>query len=213
MIFGLFQRRDPNAAIVDSLYAALAEASRATALYRDLGVPDTVEGRFDSLTLHAVLVLRRLRTLPDPAGDLAQDLVNAIFRHFDAALRELGVGDITVPKKMKTMAAAFAGRAKAYEDSFADETVLREALLRNVYGGRRPAGNGLERLVAYVRASEQALAGAEVIADRRVVALPGIADDVTQLRAGHTVPGEAPLARPEQTGAGLGCVTGHGSRY
>lgn len=162
MIFGLFRGRDSNAAIVDRLYAAIAEASRAPALYRDLGVPDTVEGRFDSLTLHAVLVLRRLRELPAPAADLAQDIVNAIFRHFDAALRELGVGDLTVPKRMKTMAAAFYGRAKAYEQALADKPALREALLRNVHGGRMPAGDALDRLVAYVKASEAALSGVDL---------------------------------------------------
>ncbi|MEJ1936978.1 ubiquinol-cytochrome C chaperone family protein [Nostoc sp. NIES-2111] len=79
MIFGLFRGRDRNLAIVDGLYAAVAEASRNPALYRDLGVPDTIDGRFDSLVLHAFLVMRRLRELPAPADELAQDLVNAIF--------------------------------------------------------------------------------------------------------------------------------------
>jgi cytochrome b pre-mRNA-processing protein 3 len=158
MIFGLFRGRDRNLAIVDGLYAAVAEASRNPVLYRDLGVPDTIDGRFDCLTLHAVLVMRRLRELPPPADDLAQDLVNTIFRQFDAALRELGVGDITVPKRMKDMAAAFAGRAKAYEDAFGDDAALLAVLRRNVYDGAAETPGQAERLLRYVRESAAGLA-------------------------------------------------------
>jgi cytochrome b pre-mRNA-processing protein 3 len=175
MIFGLFRGRDRNLAIVDGLYAAVAEASRNPALYRDLGVPDTVDGRFDSLTLHAFLVMRRLRELPAPADDLAQDLVNAIFRQFDAALRELGVGDLTVPKRMKDMAAAFAGRSKAYEEAFGDDAALSTALRRNVYG-TAPAGPGqAEALLRYVRESAARLAGQtfdDFVAARPAFAVP-----------------------------------------
>ncbi len=162
MIFSLFRRRDPNAAIVDALYLAVSEASRRPAFYADLGVPDTVEGRFDLLTLHAVLALRRLNALPAPAPDLAQDLVDATFRHFDHALRELGVGDISVPKRMKTLAEAFYGRAKAYEEALAapEPDALAEALSRNLFAGR-PAVAAAPRLMAsYVREAVAALDGA-----------------------------------------------------
>lgn len=157
MIFGLFKRRDPNAEIVDRLYLTVAEAARRPAFYADLGVPDTVEGRFELLTLHAFLVLRRLNALPPPARDLAQDLVDATFRQFDTALRELGVGDISVPKRMKTMAGAFLGRGRAYEEAFVDDDALAGALARNLFFGADPKAQAVEAMVGYVRASAAAL--------------------------------------------------------
>jgi cytochrome b pre-mRNA-processing protein 3 len=161
MIFGLFRRRDPNAAIVDRLYLAVAEAARHTAFYRDMDVPDTVEGRFDMLTLHTVLVLRRLHALPAPASDLAQDLVDAVFAQFDSALRELGVGDISVPKRMKDMAGAFYGRAKAYEAAFAQgDAALAAALHRNVYALRPEREASARTMARYVASAGTALDGA-----------------------------------------------------
>lgn len=150
MIFGLFGRRSRNAAIVGRLYEAVADASRRPEFYRDLGVPDTVEGRFEMLTLHAHLVVRRLRALPDPASDLAQDLVDSIFAHFDAALRELGVGDISVPKRMKTMASAFLGRSRAYEEALSTGSGLTSALARNVFANAPGDAQAPEWLDAYV---------------------------------------------------------------
>ncbi|MCZ8096391.1 MAG: hypothetical protein O9972_00585 [Burkholderiales bacterium] len=159
MILGLFRRRDPNAAIVDGLYLALSDAARRPGFYADLGVPDTVEGRFDLLTLHVFVALRRLKALPDPAGDLAQDLVDAVFRHFDMALRELGVGDISVPKRMKTLAGAFYGRGKAYEQALSgDDSVLAEALARNLFANRPAVADAPVLMAGYVRA---AIAGLE----------------------------------------------------
>ncbi len=159
MIFGLFRSRNRNAEIIGRLYGGLAEAARAPWLYRDLAIPDTVDGRFEALTVHAFLVLRRLGQMPAPADDLAKDLVDAIFRHFDAALREMGVGDISVPKKMKTIASAFFGRSKAYEDAWGDKAALEQALARNIYGGSPPAGDEVGRLSAYLRDSAARLAG------------------------------------------------------
>jgi cytochrome b pre-mRNA-processing protein 3 len=180
MIFGLFRRRDPNAATIERLYEAVSEAARRPAFYRDLGVPDTVEGRFEMLTLHAHLVVRRLRALPDPASDLAQDLVDRIFAGFDAALRELGVGDITVPKRMKTLASAFLGRAKAYEAALADDAQLREALRRNVYGNAAGCEAHAATMAMFVRRTIQALDGAgfdDFTAGRLPLPEPGRTDE------------------------------------
>jgi cytochrome b pre-mRNA-processing protein 3 len=77
--------------------------------------PTPCEGRFACLTLHVVLVLRQLRRLPAPAREVAQELVDFVFRQLDASLRELGVGDMGVPKRMKKLAHAFYGRAAAYD--------------------------------------------------------------------------------------------------
>ena len=79
MFFGLF-RRSANRAVIERLHAVLVAASRQPALFTGLGMTDTFEGRFESLTLHAALVLRALNALPAPGPDLAQDLVDSIFR-------------------------------------------------------------------------------------------------------------------------------------
>ena len=88
----------------------------------------------ECLTLHAALVLRRLRDAPAPGPEMAQDLVDAVFGHFDRMLREMGVGDTSVPKRMKVMAEAFGGRCAAYEDGLLSGSLAR-ALARNVYAG------------------------------------------------------------------------------
>ena len=113
-MFG-FSRRDARTELIGRLHAAIVAASRAPALYGDGGMPDTVEGRFEALTLHAILVLRRLRALPSPADEVAQDLVDSVFAHLEIALREMGVGDFGVPKRMKKLAHAFYDRVTTYE--------------------------------------------------------------------------------------------------
>ncbi|MDR3463116.1 MAG: ubiquinol-cytochrome C chaperone family protein [Beijerinckiaceae bacterium] len=132
MFFGLF-RRSANRVVIERLYTVLVAASRQPALFTGLGMADTFEGRFESLTLHAALVLRALNALPAPGPDLAQDLVDAIFRHFDHTLREMGVGDTAVPKRMKTLAGAFLGRSAAYDEALREGPEhLAPALSRNI---------------------------------------------------------------------------------
>jgi cytochrome b pre-mRNA-processing protein 3 len=173
MLFGLF-RRSANEAVIERLHAAIVEAARQPVLYLDLGMVDTFEGRFESLTLHAALVLRRLNALPAPAPDMAQDLADTIFRHFDRTLREMGVGDTTVPKKMKGLAEAFMGRSAAYDEalrgnpkgSALDHDHLAKTLARNILG-RRDVATGsdnapleartIEALTLYVEAVAEAL--------------------------------------------------------
>jgi cytochrome b pre-mRNA-processing protein 3 len=142
------QRRD----VIETLYQRIAATSRAPVLYTDLGIPDTVEGRFEAVTLHVILVLRRLGQLPVPADQVAQDLVDCFFRHLDASLRELAVGDLAVPKRMKTLAEAFSGRSHAYDAALSepDGDRLAQALARNVLGAAEPAYG----LASYVRESE-----------------------------------------------------------
>ncbi|MFT0890878.1 ubiquinol-cytochrome C chaperone family protein [Pseudochelatococcus sp. G4_1912] len=133
MLFGLIGRKR-NTDAVEALYARILAASRAPFLYTDFAVPDTLEGRFDSLTLHAILLMRRLRTLPSPADSVSQDLVDILFREVDRSLREIGIGDISVPKKMKIFAKTFYGRAQLFDNALnaADDSALQEVLARNV---------------------------------------------------------------------------------
>lgn len=150
-----FFRRDRRRELIESLYTRIAQASRQPGLYLEAGVPDTVEGRFESLSLHVILTFRRLRALPAPAADVNQDLADALFRALDNSLREMGVGDLSVPKKMKTLAEAFYGRARAYDPLLdaRDPEGLARALQRNVTGGEEPA----RRLSAYALEAEDRL--------------------------------------------------------
>jgi cytochrome b pre-mRNA-processing protein 3 len=151
-----FFKPHPRRAAIESLYRRVAEASRAPTLYLCHGIADTGEGRFESLALHVILVLRRLRGLPPPADEVAQDLVDLTFSHLDAALRESGVGDLSVPRRMKTLAESFYGRAASYDAAFAsgDHERLASALSRNVLGGSAHARG----LADYARAAEERLA-------------------------------------------------------
>ena len=129
------------------LYTVISAVSREPALYLTFGVPDTVEGRFESLSLHVSLVLRRLKALPPPALDVSKDLVDLFFGDLDGALRELGVGDLSVGKKIKLLAQAFYGQAKAFDAALAPGAApeaLEAALARNVLGlgGEVDAGEG-----------------------------------------------------------------------
>ena len=154
MIFGLF-RKDPRREVVQALYARSAEASRAPWLYTVAAIPDTVEGRIESLTFHALLVMRRLKELPSPGPEVAQDYVDTLFLHIDHGLRELGVGDTTIPKRMKKIAQGFYGRVQAYAAPIdaSDTDLLAAALVRNI-----PAV-AAEPLASYVLASGQRLSG------------------------------------------------------
>ena len=116
------RRRDPNRELLDRLHTDMVAAVRAPALYTDYGVADTFEGRFELLAIHASLVLRRLNAAEPPGPAVAQDLVDAIFGHLDSDLREAGVGDITVPKRMKKLAEAFLGRSAAYDQALRQDS-------------------------------------------------------------------------------------------
>jgi cytochrome b pre-mRNA-processing protein 3 len=120
------------------LYCAAVAAARAPEFYADLGVPDTLDGRFDLVGLHAFLLIRRLRALPPPGTELAQAVFDAMFNDMDINLREMGVGDMSVGKKVKKMWEAFHGRATAYQSALAQPGTaeLEAALQRNVWRGR-----------------------------------------------------------------------------
>ncbi|MGU3539450.1 ubiquinol-cytochrome C chaperone family protein [Methylobacterium sp. A54F] len=162
MIGQFFRRGNARRSIIETLHRRINDAARRPALFTRLGVPDTVEGRFEALCLHVILVLRRLNRLPEPAGDIAQDLVNSVFLQLDSALRELGVGDFGVPKRMKKLGAAFYGRAEGYDAALdaGDVGALRAALARNVLGRDDP--DAAAGLAAYVVAVSEALDAADL---------------------------------------------------
>ncbi|HEY5410189.1 MAG TPA: ubiquinol-cytochrome C chaperone family protein [Caulobacteraceae bacterium] len=141
-----------------ALYAAAALQARRPEFYRAFVVADTVEGRFELYSLHVALVLIRLKGRGQFAAETAQHLFDAYVRALDDALREMGVSDVTVGKKMRKLGQAFYGRLKAYEDAIEhlpEAGELKALVLRTALEGQPdPAG---ERLAAYVARAASAL--------------------------------------------------------
>ena len=195
MILARF-RRNSQAHTIHALYGAIVAQARSAAFYADYRVPDTVEGRFDLIVLHLVLLLSRLDRRADAGRDLGQklpgqkllgqkllgqkllgqkllgqELFDAFCRDLDANLREMGVGDLAVPKRMQAFAEAFYGRQAAYLAALgaADQRAFEKALARNIF----PAGDdaGAAQLARYARAAvirldaqdDSALVGGEVV--------------------------------------------------
>jgi cytochrome b pre-mRNA-processing protein 3 len=161
-----FKRRNTAA---DALYAALVEQARRPFFYAQLGVPDTVDGRFEMIVLHMFLALHRLKGEPGHE-EFGQALFDTMFADMDRSLREMGVSDLSVGRHVKTMAKGFYGRVAAYENGLVDAggTVLTDALRRNVYGTVAAAPDPAP-LAAYVRTSVAGLAAqraADVMAGR-----------------------------------------------
>jgi cytochrome b pre-mRNA-processing protein 3 len=148
------------------LYGAAVAAARAPALYADLGVPDTLDGRFEMVGLHAFLLIDRLRRAAPPGPDLAQAVFDAMFSDMDITLREMGVGDLSVGKRVREMWEAFHGRANAYEAALADsdDDALATALARNVWRGAAPPDGAAAALARLARAQQASLAAQDLAA-------------------------------------------------
>lgn len=157
MLSGIF-RRDPYRSQAERIYALLGSQARNPAFFTALCVPDTVDGRFDVLSLHAALVINRLALEPDGVA-LSQSLFDAMFRHLDLALREMGVQDLGVGRRIKIMAEGFHGRGLALREALAgDDAALAAVLTRNVFGAGESASPEVERLVRYTRQTAAGLA-------------------------------------------------------
>jgi cytochrome b pre-mRNA-processing protein 3 len=150
---------------IEAIYGMIVAQARLPAFYQRYGVPDTVNGRFDMVLLHLWLILRRLRTNGTGAA-LSQALFDRFCSDMDDNLREMGVGDLTVPKKMLKFAEAFYGRTAAYDAALqAGGDELARALGRNVLLDADATRAG--PLSTYVRA---AIAGLETVDDQRLLA-------------------------------------------
>jgi cytochrome b pre-mRNA-processing protein 3 len=155
------RRRDRHERTGFRLYGAAVAAARAPRFYAVLGVPDTLDGRFEMVGLHAFLLIDRLRREAAPGPDLAQSVFDAMFSDMDITLREMGVGDLTVGKRVREMWEAFHGRATAYAAPLAaaDDAALAAALALNVWRGAAPPAGAPQSLAGIVRAQQAALAG------------------------------------------------------
>jgi len=135
---------------VAPIYSAIVTAARQPHFYAEWGVPDTIDGRFDMIVLHLFLVLDRLRTGRD-YEDVSQDLTDYFYKDMDRSLREMGVGDLSVGKKVRKMAEACYGRLMAYGKAMAlEDNELELALVRNVYAGDGSV-RGAKELAAWMR--------------------------------------------------------------
>ena len=147
--------RTPLRGTIEVIYGMIVTQVREPLFYRALAVPDTVNGRFDLLVLHLWLVLRRLKTVAGGVG-LAQALFDHFCNDMDDNLREMGVGDLTVPKKMQAFGEAFYGRTAAYDLALTEgHEALAQALCKNILNGEHIEKAG--RLAAYAEAAIAAL--------------------------------------------------------
>ncbi len=159
MIIRRLLRKNPHREAVESLYAEIMAQSRMPFFYQELYVPDTLDGRFELLTIHVFLVVHRLKQDPG-REEIIRQLPEKMLHEIDLALRETGVSDMGVPRRVKTMAKAFLGRATVYETAMgnSDMDMLEAALGRNVFPEQEGDMPAIAGLAVYMRRAEAHLA-------------------------------------------------------
>lgn len=160
MIFNLFRKPAVAPDALYEAYGSIVAQSRQVKFYADWGVPDTVTGRFDMISLHMALLMRRLKNEP-AAKEFSLLLVEHFFRDMDRSIRELGVTDLGVPKKIKKMGNLFYGLVTALESALdsGDRAAVEAVLTRNVYD---EANEGAGQLADYLIAESARLAALPV---------------------------------------------------
>jgi cytochrome b pre-mRNA-processing protein 3 len=185
-MFNLF-RSSPEHLAAERAYLRVVEQARRPGFFAGLGVPDTLDGRFDLICLHAFLYLHRLKPERPHATRLAQSFFDAMFGDFDRSLRELGTGDLSVGRQIKRMAEAFYGRVHAYEKGLAGgDPELKLALSRNLFRRDEGPEPALSVLASYCRREASRLAEqqpAELLAGRVVFGEPPATAEATVLVA------------------------------
>ncbi len=158
MILNLWKAGRARQAQAEALYRAIVRQTRRPEFYGSGGVADTFEGRFDLLVVHLALILHRLKGADSAEKAIAQRLTDLFFADMDAALRELGVGDTGVGRRVRQMSEAFYGRLEAYDAGLMadDAETLRQALARNLYGGADAPGQA-GAMAGYMRDTERRL--------------------------------------------------------
>jgi cytochrome b pre-mRNA-processing protein 3 len=158
--FNHFRKPRTPLGTIEAIYGMIVTQAREPLFYRDLGVPDTVNGRFDLLLLHLWMVLRRMRPI-EGGAKLSQALFDRFCDDMDSNLREMGVGDLTVPKRMQAFGEAFYGRTAAYDLALAQgREPLAQALCKNILNGEQL--ENARRLAFY---AETAIAALEGVSD------------------------------------------------
>lgn len=160
MIKWLF-RRDGDGQAARAAYSSIVAQARRPEFYERLGVPDSLDGRFEMIVLHVCLLLRRLKGQGGAAEAFGRTVTEALVSDMDASLRELGVGDLAVPKRIKAMVNGLYGRVGAYEAGLAAEGPrgIEVALENNVYGTVLDSDPALvAEMAGYVRRAAAELA-------------------------------------------------------
>jgi cytochrome b pre-mRNA-processing protein 3 len=182
-MLNVFIRRRPVRDAAEAAYIRIIEQSRQPAFFVVYGVPDTFDGRFELICLHAFFLLYRLKAERPRSAELSQGVFDTMFADFDRSIRELGVGDLSVGKHVKRMARGFYGRIRAYQEGIErGDRVLNAALARNLYGTMRESAPETAAMVEYVRRTVAELAGqpaAELLSGRIRFPVPGIARSET----------------------------------
>lgn len=157
MIFNLFRKTSPSDAVF-AVYSAIVAQSRQPRFYAEWGIADTVTGRFDMICLHLVLLFRRLRAEEGRAAEFSQAVFDLFFKDMDQSLRELGAGDLAVPKKIQKMGSIFYGLLASLNAALdaGDAAAVEAVLLRNVYGDQPSPQASL--LAAYLLEQSERLA-------------------------------------------------------
>jgi cytochrome b pre-mRNA-processing protein 3 len=163
--------------------------------FTDYAVPDTIDGRFELICLHAFLYLHRLKPERPQSSRFCQELFDTMFADMDRSLREMGKSDLGVGKEIKRMAQGFYGRIRAYEEGLAGtDSALTAALARNLFGtaaGMPP----LQAMAAYVRRAAAELGAqpaAELLAGQVAFPAPELpALDPSNATGGNAAGGNA----------------------
>jgi cytochrome b pre-mRNA-processing protein 3 len=171
-----FLGRDAARDAANVAYRSVVEQSRQPVFFTVYGVPDTFDGRFELVCLHAFLYLHRLKAERPEASQLCQSFFDRMFADFDRALREVGIGDLSVGKQVKRMARAFFGRIRAYEEGLAgDDSALCAALARNLFGTVYQSAPSAGAMAHYIRSTVGQLyrqPAAELLAGHVAFAVP-----------------------------------------
>jgi cytochrome b pre-mRNA-processing protein 3 len=150
-VFSLSGRNSAREA-ANLAYRRIVEQARQAVFFTDYGVPDTLDGRFELICLHAFLYLHRLKGDRPQASRFCQSLFDRMFADFDRSLREMGVGDLSVGTQVKRMVGAFYGRVLSYEAGLAgDDSALAAALARNILRSVCAPESVVGGMAAYVR--------------------------------------------------------------
>lgn len=157
MILNLF-RKNTATEPVYAVYRAIVAQSRQPRFYADWLVPDTVTGRFDMISLHLALLFRRLRAEAGERKEFSQAVFDLFFKDMDRSLREMGVGDLGVPKRIQKMGNIFFGLLAAMNEAMDrnDGAALEAVLSRNIFDGN--SGPHIRALADYLLAEDRALA-------------------------------------------------------
>ncbi|MCE3290452.1 MAG: ubiquinol-cytochrome reductase [Caulobacter sp.] len=154
MFFKRFRKPRPAVVAGEALYASAVAQARRPGLYTTLAVPDTREGRFELYSLHVILLLDRLRGGDERSGETKQALIDRFTRGLDDAFRELGVGDVAVPKRIKKLGEAVYGRARSADQAIAalpDTRTLQALLARTLFDGDDGKAAGMTDYIVRAR--------------------------------------------------------------